>query len=221
VHGKGHPSVARALAIVARCDLDEHSLTATAPLEEALRSIDKPDVPAGDRGEVRFELARALWAAGAKSRSRSLATQAERELALVYRRRVLPEAKPDDARDGATPPDWIAEAWRVFVGDLLAFLRTSAALLRHPRRFSSRWATGQARALNPLAFMATSAALFGAAQALFVSDGGDSLVAAALALVAPYAHFAWLGLIAHGALRLLGSRQQLRASLAAALYVGG
>jgi tetratricopeptide (TPR) repeat protein len=80
VHGKSHSMVAKALAMVARCDLDEQGTTELAPLEQALRSVDKPEVPPGDRGEVRFELARALWATGARARARALARQGESEL---------------------------------------------------------------------------------------------------------------------------------------------
>jgi hypothetical protein len=130
---------------------------------------------------------------------------------------VLPAHEPTVA----TPPDWIAEAWRVTVADVRAFLQSSVALLRRPRQFAARWATGQSRALNPLAFMATSAAVLGVAQALIGLGSGNTLAAAALAVAAPYAHFGWLGLLAHAALRLLGSRQKLRVSLGVALYVGG
>ncbi len=119
------------------------------------------------------------------------------------------------------PPDWIRESWRAFVADAAAYVRTSIAIVRRPRNFAAAWAAGRERALNPLAFLATSAALLGAAQVLVGYEGGGNLLSAVLGLVAPYAHFAWLGVLAHAALRALGSRQPLRASLAASLYVGG
>jgi hypothetical protein len=136
--------------------------------------------------------------------------------------RDRPEAQADEAPgDDTAPPDWIREAWRVTVADLRAFVRTAATFVAHPRRFAAGWAAGRERALNPLAFLATSAAVLGGAQALFGLDHGGSIAYTLLALIAPYAHFAFLGLVAHLCLRVLGSHQRLRASLGIALYVGG
>jgi serine/threonine protein kinase/tetratricopeptide (TPR) repeat protein len=80
-YGTAHPTVALILATRARCDLDERGEAELAPLERALRIIDRPEgAPPSDRGLVRFELARALWAAGARERSVALAKEAEQEL---------------------------------------------------------------------------------------------------------------------------------------------
>jgi hypothetical protein len=127
-----------------------------------------------------------------------------------------------------TPPDeevvtvdWMAEAWRVTVADFLAYFTTARAILAAPQPFGRQWATGERRALNPFAFMATSAALLGAAQLLMFGLIGGGRLSSAVALVAPYVHFACIGLIAHVLLRLLGSKQRASASLGVALYVGG
>jgi tetratricopeptide (TPR) repeat protein len=80
-YGDAHPTVALILATRARCDLDEHGATELEPLEHALRIIDRPNAaPPADRGLVHFQLARALWAAGATARSLAVARDAAREL---------------------------------------------------------------------------------------------------------------------------------------------
>ena len=79
-YGQDHRSIAYATSLRARCDLDEHGTTELAPLEAAMRSIDKPSVPPAHRGAVRFELARAEWAAGDRAGAREQATKTERDL---------------------------------------------------------------------------------------------------------------------------------------------
>jgi hypothetical protein len=79
-YGTTHPIMAQALAVRARCDLDEHGVTDVAPLESALDAIDRPGIPPTDLGLVRFELARAVWAAGDRARARALAEKSAGEL---------------------------------------------------------------------------------------------------------------------------------------------
>jgi hypothetical protein len=124
-------------------------------------------------------------------------------------------------------PDWIADSVRSALGELLLFFRTAAAFTLRPGRFAKEWVGGRRRALNPLAFLATSAALLGGLRALFhgafpASDDGGGLTGQIADAVAPYLHYAALGVIAHFVFVLCGSRGvRLRESLAVALYAGG
>ena len=79
---------------------------------------------------------------------------------------------------------------------------------------------GYTTALNPLAFLATSAALLGvvlqACDALIGGADDNSLVMNILHWLEPYALFALFGLFAHLSLR----RKRARSSVAMALYAG-
>ena len=79
-YGRDYREVAVATALRARCDLDEHGATDLAPIEAAVHDIDRPDVPPADRGAVRFELARAEWAAGNHAEANEQAARTERDL---------------------------------------------------------------------------------------------------------------------------------------------
>ena len=98
-YGQDHRSIAFATSLRARCDLDEHGTTDLAPLEVAVRNVDKPHVPPADRGAVRLELARARWAAGDRA-------GAKQQLALTER--DLVQAGPMGAVDLQRLHSWLA-----------------------------------------------------------------------------------------------------------------
>jgi tetratricopeptide (TPR) repeat protein/tRNA A-37 threonylcarbamoyl transferase component Bud32 len=73
--GKEHPDVAAALVGIGRDQLALHQgAAAVATLERAVAILAKGEVPARDRADADFALARALWASGGdRSRARALA----------------------------------------------------------------------------------------------------------------------------------------------------
>src|SRR4051812_5122670 len=123
-------------------------------------------------------------------------------------------------------PNWIREAAANAAGELRLFFQTARDFTAHPIRFAVAFTEGRQRAMNPLAFLATSAALLGGLRLLLrsLAGGADenlSLVTQALDALAPYLHYAVLGSLAHAVFRLTGARRPLRDSLAMALFAGG
>jgi hypothetical protein len=123
-------------------------------------------------------------------------------------------------------PDWIRQAVASALAEARAFLRTAWAFTRAPATFARRWAEGAMQALNPLAFMATAAAIVGTAKhaALRIigwSESTEALWSEVLSALAPYAYYVALGAVSHLVLRLGGSRRHLRTTAAVALYAGG
>jgi hypothetical protein len=116
--------------------------------------------------------------------------------------------------------DWIHAAARSARDELAAWFATTRAICRAPARFGRAWAIGEANALNPLAFLATSAALIGiaiqAGEALTGDADDNSLLTTLWHWLQPYALFALFGLFAH----LLLRRKRARSSVAMALYAG-
>src|SRR5437868_2595935 len=62
-------------------------------------------------------------------------------------------------------PDWIAKAIRNAGAEVKLVLQTAWGFAKHPGRFASLWVEGRQRALNPLAFLATSATALGVTRA--------------------------------------------------------
>ena len=116
--------------------------------------------------------------------------------------------------------DWMRAATRAALAEVAAWAMTLRAVCRSPARFGRAWAMGEATALNPLAFLATSAALLGivlqACDALTGGTDDNSLLTNILHWLEPYALFALFGLFAHLSLR----RKRARSSVAMALYAG-
>jgi hypothetical protein len=135
--------------------------------------------------------------------------------------------EPQPALSGAPgSPDWIAEAIRNARAELVLFVRTAVACSLHPGRFAAEWSAGKLHALNPLAFLATSAAALSAARLVLATlfklpSADEGLLAQIADALGPYAHYAALGLVAHLVFRLSGSRAPLRESLGVALFAGG
>lgn len=152
---------------------------------------------------------------------------------------AAPAVTPDDGGPAALPevggPHWPTDAIHNTGGELLLFASTVVAFARHPNRFAAAWVRRQQRALNPLAFMATSATILGLSRlvsgplfAALSKAPPEAPLRPAMALLrqawdaaAPHVNFLLLGLIAHLVCRLLGSRAKLRDSAAVALFAGG
>jgi hypothetical protein len=125
-----------------------------------------------------------------------------------------------EVRRSGDDHDWPSAALRSALDELAAWVATMRAVSRAPWRFGCSWASGDATALNPLAFLATSAAFIGielqAAGALTGDADDSSLITNILHWLEPYALFALFGLFAHPFLR----RKRVRSSVAMALYAG-
>jgi hypothetical protein len=125
----------------------------------------------------------------------------------------------------AEGPTWIQDGARDALKELRSFVATGTALLRSPRSFAREWYRGERHALSPFACLATSAAVVAvpmdlAMSRLYPSVVSDSLVLQALNAVGPYFHYAALGVLAHGVLRLLGSKRSLQGSVGLAIFAG-
>ena len=123
-------------------------------------------------------------------------------------------------------PSWIRDAVANGLGELRLFFATAKAFTFHPVRFAGAFIEGRQRAMNPLAFLATSAGLLGGLRLLLRAataspDANLSLPGQLFEAVAPYLHYAALGCIAHLVFRATGSGRPLRDSLAMALFAGG
>jgi hypothetical protein len=133
-------------------------------------------------------------------------------------------------RDGgsAGPPEtrWLGDSLRATRDELALFAVTAAAVITRPARFAAAWARGDRRALNPLAFMATAAALVTvvatvASRLTPLGRPSSSLWGEALDSLGPYIYYVALGVVCHPLLRLWGSRHPLTGSVAMSLYAGG
>jgi len=127
--------------------------------------------------------------------------------------------------ESAEIPDWVADAVYKLWEELRQFFRAAWSISRRPAGFADNWAQGGMVSLNPLGFLATSLAFLGvllqSIRPLLGSSNDDRLWIQLLDFLSPYLYYILLGLAAHMALRLSGSRRPLRGSVAIALYVGG
>src|SRR5689334_20079986 len=130
----------------------------------------------------------------------------------------------------ADSPDWVREALRRSRNELFAFFRTAVQFTLSPTRFAREWVSGGARALNPLAFLATS--LGGMSFVILLaahvshhvapaSGAPPSLVEELLGNLGPFAYYLLFGVLEHAALWLFGLRRPVRDACAMALYAGG
>ena len=127
--------------------------------------------------------------------------------------------------DQRAAPSWLGDGLAATAREAGAYLATSWALARRPYTFMASWWTGREKAMNPLAMLATGAALVAGARQLAAAALGietaDSVWSAALSALGPYVHYVAIGLLVHGVLHVL-CRRPVRAvdSIAAALYAG-
>ena len=123
-------------------------------------------------------------------------------------------------------PAWLADAVRKTKDELRRFVETAWACTRHPAQFASEWASGTRQTLNPVGFLATSAAILGPWRNLFLRwsallPADASLLGQLYESIQPFILYAALGFLCHPVLRLAGSRRRLSSTVAIALYVGG
>jgi hypothetical protein len=122
-------------------------------------------------------------------------------------------------------PSWLGDGIAATVREGGAYLATSWALARRPFTFMAEWWSGRRKAMNPLAMLATGAAIVAGARQLAAAalgiDTADSVWSAVLSALGPYVHYVAIGLLVHGVLHVLvPSSVRAVDSIAAALYAG-
>jgi hypothetical protein len=134
--------------------------------------------------------------------------------------------EPGAPSDPGEVPRWLGEAVRQSVDELRAFFLTAYEATVRPARLASTWSIGERRALNPVAFLATSLAITGTAQHFLAlargkSDGASTLTDELIENAFPYAVFLTAGLLCHYIVARHGRKPPLRGTLGIALYAGG
>ena len=134
--------------------------------------------------------------------------------------------RADSPVEGPVETRWVEESVRLALREGRLFLATAWAVTVQPARFAAEWAWGDRRALNPLGYFATAAALVTLANSLVMRllgrpGGSEPLLTQVLDSIGIYLHYVTLGLLCHAFLRWRGSIRTVRGSLAIALYVGG
>ena len=109
--------------------------------------------------------------------------------------------------------------------EVRAYLGTAARFTRTPSAFMDAWWRGEADAMNPLAMLATGAALVGAAHQLAGAIVGiahpDGIVDALLSALGPYALYVAIGVLCHLVLAPGGRRDvRMLDTVATALIAG-
>lgn len=153
-----------------------------------------------------------------------MATAFEQEMSYVER---------NSAAAGDATPDWMRQALHATLGELRFFFVTLAGFTLHPARFAAEWGSGQRRALNPLAFFATSLALTAPSSYMFhafltgMSEGSGAHIRWQISSgivhdLIPYASAILWAVVSHAVFRVLGSTKPLGATLGVCFYtVGG
>jgi hypothetical protein len=123
------------------------------------------------------------------------------------------------------PPRWLHDGLEGARHELAAYATTTWQLLRRPYPFIDEWWRGQRTAINPLAMLATSATITGAAHqiagAVLGVDHPETMLGAVLSALGPYLHYVMLGVLCHLALRRFQTRDaRLADSVAVALFAG-
>jgi hypothetical protein len=117
-------------------------------------------------------------------------------------------------------PQWLGEALR----RVAPYLRTLVGFSFAPARSARRWRVDEGTAMNPVAFMATSAILMDSAQRVlddvFHNDVKRSFAAELHHALGPYLYYAGMGLLCHAALRLFRVRGPWTNSVGIALLCG-
>ena len=126
---------------------------------------------------------------------------------------------------GDVPP-WLTDAIRDALDELRAFFLTAYEATVRPAHLAATWSIGKRRALNPIAFFATSLAITGTLQHLVSrarggSDDASSLVSELAGNASPYVAYLSVGLLCHYLVWRRGPRPPLRGTLGIALYAGG
>ena len=124
----------------------------------------------------------------------------------------------------AAPP-WVRDGARAAWHEARAYVATAWRLTRAPADFMDAWLRGQADAMNPLAMLATGAALVAASHQLAGAIVGiehpDGIVDAVLSALGPYALYVAIGVLCHLVLAPAGKRDvRVLDTIAAALFAG-
>jgi hypothetical protein len=132
---------------------------------------------------------------------------------------------PSQSRADRAPPSWLADGARAAWHELRLYLSTSWRFTAHASAFVDEWWSGRATAMNPLAMMATGAAITAAtrqlAGAVLGIDHPDSLLVAVLSALGPYVHYLAIGLLCHAALRPWSSRRAHLTDTIAIVLIAG
>jgi hypothetical protein len=124
-------------------------------------------------------------------------------------------------------PEWIGDS--PFIREGRDFVRTAFAFARAPHRFAARWMEDPQKWMNPVVFVATSAAITFAASRLadeLLSDAAEkphspSFVGSLQTSLSPHAYYLTIAFLTHLMLRLFGSKRRWTTTAAMALYAGG
>jgi hypothetical protein len=122
-------------------------------------------------------------------------------------------------------PRWLHDGLRIAWTELRSYVTTALRFTRAPHRFMAGWWHGELAAMNPLAMLATGAAIAAASRqlagAVLGVDRPNTLLGAALSALGPYLHYVALGALCHAVLTARRrSDVRLADSVAAALYAG-
>jgi hypothetical protein len=127
--------------------------------------------------------------------------------------------------DLRAPPPWVRDGATAAWHELRAYLGTAWRFTRSPSAFMNAWLEGKADAMNPLAMLATGAALVAAshqlAGAIVGIDHPDGIIEAVLSALGPYALYIAIGILCHLVLAPGGKREvHLLDTIATALFAG-
>jgi hypothetical protein len=123
-------------------------------------------------------------------------------------------------------PTWLRDGFAAMWHEVRSYLATSWELTHAPAVFAATWFEGKRTALNPLAMLATGATVLAAVRQLAMTILGlprpDSLIAAILSALGPYAHYVLIGILCHLAISIGGRDRSARLTdtIAMALYAG-
>ena len=123
------------------------------------------------------------------------------------------------------PPPWVRDGARAAWHEVRAYLETAWRFTRAPASFMAAWLRGDVDAMNPLAMLATGAALVAAthqvAGAIVGIDHPDGIVEAVLSALGPYALYVAIGILCHLVIAPGGTRNvRVLDTIAAALLAG-
>jgi hypothetical protein len=123
------------------------------------------------------------------------------------------------------PPSWLRDGVHAALHEIWFYLTTAWAFGRRPARFMDGWLSGGVNAMNPLAMLATGAAVGAAmhqlAGAVVGIEHPDGLLDAVLSALGPYAHYVAIGLLCHLVIAPWGRRDvHVLDTIAAALFAG-
>jgi hypothetical protein len=121
-------------------------------------------------------------------------------------------------------PPWLADGLGAMRDELRAYVATAWAFARRPHLIAPRWWRGEVEVMNPLAMLATGAALVAAAQQLASAVLGlpepDGLIAVVMSVLGPYVYYVAIGALCHVALRGGTREVALLDTVAIALFAG-